>query len=372
MKGVRRRSVWFALAATVAITGSVVVARRATSSSAPLDGALVVTAVRRPLDVDILETGRIAPREKADVKSKVAGQVIEVLVQEGEHVDKGQTLVVLDPTDYQRELARADAELAQARAALEYTRLRLGRAQRGVAEGLVARADLDQAAHDVRARTAAFQAATVTRAVAEDRVRYTKIVSPIAGTLIARGIEPGEVVVPGVQSTFDGKALMTVADLQTLVVKVNLNQIDAAKVAVGRHASLTLDALPGKFYQARVTKVAPASIKMPGKEQDVFPIEAVIDTSDGAIKPGMTADVSVHLDRKEGALVLPLEALVKESTKTFVMRLLDDPRHAGRTEKTEVAVGLRNDREVEITSGVLEGGRVLLRPPSAAENETKL
>lgn len=374
IKSSRRRWLW-AGAAIMIVAGLVFVAGRSRATPTPIDPSLIVTVQRRSLEVEVLETGRVQPREKVDLKSKIAGQVSSVLVKEGELVKKGQVLIVLDPIDYQRELARADADVSQANAALDFAKLSHARATRGVAQDIAPRTELDQATHEVRAKTVSVQSAEVARTVARDRLGYTKIVSPMDGTVIARGIEPGEAVVPGVQSTFDGKALLTIADLSSLLVKVNLNQIDVAKVAVGRPATLTLDALPGHTYHAKVTKVAPASVKLPGKDQEVFPVEAEMEAPDGLVKPGMTSDVRIHLDAKQGALVVPLEAVVKEPGKTFVLRVIPAEKGAKvetRTEKIEVTLGLRNDREVEIAGGVTEGMRVLLRPPSAAENETKL
>jgi len=202
---------------------------------------------------------------------------------------------------------------------------------------------------------------------------YTKLVAPIDGTVIERNIEPGEVVTPGVQSTFDGKPLLTVADLGTLLVKVELNQIDVAKVVLGQRATLTLDALPGRTYEAAVTKIAPASVKSSGKDKDVdvFPVEVTFDVADEQVKPGMTADVRIHLEAKKDVLSLPIEAIVKETGKSFVTRVVGTGKQE-RTEKVEVAVGARNDRDVEVVSGLDDGSRVVLTPPSAAANETKL
>jgi membrane fusion protein, macrolide-specific efflux system len=371
----RRRWVW-ALVAFVVIGGVLFAAHKSRAKPAPIDPALLVTLTNKPLEVEILETGRVQAREKVDLKSKIAGQVQAVLVQEGQRVSKGQVLLVLDPTDYDRDLAKAEADLAQAHAALDFARLAHGRAERGVAQGVASRVELDQTNHDERSKSVAVRAAEVARLVAQDRLRYTKLVSPIDGIVTARGIEPGEAVVPGVQSTFDGKALLTVADLSALLVKVNLNQIDVAKIAVGRKATLTLDALPGRTYHAVVTKVAPASVKLTGKDQEVFPVEAQLEAPDDLVKPGMTADVRVHLDAKPGARVIPLEAVVKETGRSFVTRVVEEAGKKGseatRTEKTEVTLGLRNDREVEVVGGLDDGARVLLRPASAAENETKL
>ncbi len=367
----KRRARWpWALLAAAVIGIVLFAAQRSRAKPSPIDPATIVAVARKSLEVDVLETGRVLPREKADLKSRVAGQVQSVAVREGAAVKKGDVLLVLDPVDYQRELSKADAGVAQAKVALDFARFTRERAERAVAQGLMARIELDNAAHDERSKAILLRAAEVARTVADDRVRYTKIISPMDGVVIARGIEPGEAVVPGVQSTFDGKALLTIADLGALLVKVNLNQIDAAKVAVGRKATLTLDALPGRSYAAEITKVAPASVKIPGKDQEVFPVEALITAPDGAVKPGMTADVRIHLDAKPGALVLPLEAIVKESGRSFVMRVVGKAGEE-RTEKGEVTLGLRNDREVEV-AGIDEGTRVVLRPPSAAENETKM
>jgi RND family efflux transporter MFP subunit len=211
----------------------------------------------------------------------------------------------------------------------------------------------------------------VALSAAEDRLRYTQIQSPMDGTVIQRGIQPGEVVTPGVQATFEGKPLLTVADLSTLVVKADLNQIDVAKARLGQTVALTLDALPGKKYEAKVTQIAPASTTPKGKDVDVFPVEATLNQADGLIKPGMTADLRVHIETRPQVLSLPIEAIAKETGKSFVTKVVGDQKKP-RTEKIEVQLGARNDREVEVVSGVKEGERVLIKPSSSAENEVKM
>ncbi len=190
--------------------------------------------------------------------------------------------------------------------------------------------------------------------------------------MIQRGIQTGEVVVPGVQSTFEGRALLTIADLSVLVAKVDLNQIDVAKVHLGQSATVTLDALPGRSYEAQITKIVPASVKPPGKDVEVFPMEAQLTQVDGLIKPGMTADVRIHLDEKKDVLSLSLESVVKENGKSFVTRVFTDPKGHPQTEKVEVTLGVRNDREVEVTSGIQENDRILINPASASQNEIKI
>jgi membrane fusion protein, macrolide-specific efflux system len=367
----RRKWPWVLLVLALA-GGAFAFTRLRHQKPAALDAALLLTVKRGPLAVDVIETGKVQPREKVLLKSKVAGQVSELLVEEGAQVKKGQLVIVLDPTDYARDVARAEAEVAQAKAGIAFAKLTLGRKQAGFDGSIVPAADLEAADHDLKAKTVELQSAEVSLAAAEDRMRYTRIRAPMDGTVIERSITKGALVVPGVQQTFEDKGLLVIANLDVLVVKVDLNQIDVAKVRLGQPASVTLDALPGTTYEATVTKIAPASVRPPGKDLDVFPVEATLASTDGKIKPGMTADVRIHLEAKPSVLFLPIEAVTKDAGKSFVTRVLDEGGETQRTEKAEVTVGARNDRDVEVVSGVDEGARILINPGSAEANETKM
>jgi HlyD family secretion protein/macrolide-specific efflux system membrane fusion protein len=351
-----------------------------------LDSSLIVPAAKKDLQIEVIETGKVQPRERVEIKSKVAGQVEAVLVDEGASVKKGQLLLRLDPTDFRRDVARAqadvaraEADIAQAKQGIEYAQLNLDRRKRGLESRGVAQADVDLAENDLKSKQVGLKTSESTLAglkvalnAAEDRLRYTQVVAPLEGTVIEKGIRVGEVVTPGVQATFEGKALLTVADLSTLIVKADLNQIDVAKVKLGQKVTLTLDALPGKTYNATVTKVAPASTTPKGKDVDVFPIEATLDSHDGQIKPGMTADVRVHIETRPNVLALPIEAVVKEKDKSFVTKVSTGADGKQKTDKVEVKVGARNDREIEIASGVNPGEKILIKPASSADNEFKM
>jgi RND family efflux transporter MFP subunit len=225
--------------------------------------------------------------------------------------------------------------------------------------------------HECEEKRLALAAARIELAGAGDRVRYTRVLAPFDGTVVARAIEPGEAVAPGVESSFDGKSLLTVADLSRLVVKVDLNQIDVARVRVGQKVTLGLDALPDAKYVARIVRVAPASVRRPGKEVDVFPVEARIENPDARIKPGMTSEVRIHVDEKKDVLSLPIEAVRSENGKHLVTRA-GSGRDGLVREVVEVTLGARNDRDVELRSGIQAGDRVLCEPASAEKNEAKL
>lgn len=368
----RLRRLWLAVPLVLAGGSAAAWAKRGAGRPEPVDAAALVTVRRGPLAIEVVEAGRVAAREKVELKSKVAGQVAAVLVREGDLVKKGQLLMRLDPIDYDREVARADAEVKRLENDVERARVVLDRVRRGVEASVVGRNEADDARFELLAREAAVRSAEVSLATARDKVRYTKIYAPFDGTVTHRGIEPGEVVVPGVQSTFEGKPLLTVADLTTLVVNVDLHQIDAAKVALGQSAVVTLDALPGATYAGKVTKVAPASLKRTGKDVEVFPVEVTLERAEARVRPGMTADVRIRLDERAGALVAPVEALATEGGATYVTRVAGEGGPSQRKERVAVKAGARNEREVELVEGVGEGDRLLLAPPASSANEAKM
>ena len=246
------------------------------------------------------------------------------------------------------------------------------RRKRALADRAVAQVDVDLAENEWKTRKIALAQAQEALRVAEDQLRYSKIVSPIDGTVIQRTIRVGETVVPGTMATLDERSLLVVADLSVLVAKADLNQIDVAKARLGQEVTLTLDALPGKTYKAKVTKIAPASILPKGKDVEVFPVEATLEGAPPEIKPGMTADVKIHVETRKNVLKLPIEAVVKEKGKTFVNKLTYNPPGKGpATTRVEIQPGVRNDRDQEILGGLSEGDAVLIKPPSAEANEFK-
>jgi macrolide-specific efflux system membrane fusion protein len=370
----RRRLLW--LLVPVLAFGGFRLIKRAGGATDKLDKSLLAKVKRAELEVVVLETGRVEPRLQTQVKSKVGGQVILVAVEEGAKVKKGQLLLRIDPADYRREVERMEAESAQTREMLVFSELQLRRTEKAHGAAIAPVAELDQAQHEAVMAKARLRSADVALATARDRLRYADIEAPFDGTVIQRNVQPGEVVVPGMTATVEGKPLLMLADMSVLLVKIDLNQIDVARVRLGQKAELLLDALPGKKFMATVTRVAAAAattVRSNGQTgPDAFPVEASLDrTQDlSEIKPGMTADVRILIEKKPQVLVLPIEALVIEKGKSWAQLV---ERVAGREPKTnrrEVTVGARNDRELEVAGGLAEGDEVLIKPPAA--NEVKM
>jgi len=338
------------------------------------DPLLLAKVARGDLELAVLELGKIEPREKVAIKSKVAGQVAKILVEEGAPVKVGQLLLSLDPMEFERNVEQARQEVKKAKAAVQLARVMHARNVRAFEDRAVSRSDVDTAKSDYKTKRIALKQAMEMQRVSEDQLRYSRISSPINGTVIQRNIRAGETVVPGTMATMDDRSLMMVADLSTLVARADLNQIDVAKVQLGQEVALTLDSLPGQSYRAKVTKIAPAAVTPPGKDVEVFPIEATLKGDNlKNIKPGMTADVKIMVDRKKDILKLPIEAVIKDKGRTYVYRVLHGSTDGKRpiTKRVDIEVGARNDREQEIVAGLAEGDEVLIRPPTAEANEYK-
>jgi RND family efflux transporter MFP subunit len=363
----KRRLVWLGLFIGVSVLGTLISVAVGGGSGDKDAQALTATVKRTDLEVVVLETGRVEPLLQTQIKSKVGGQVLEVLVQEGEHVKRGQILMRLDATDLKREVARMEAEIAQAREALAFAQIQLGRAEKARSAAIAPAAELDQIRHEAALARARLKGAEVALETARDRLGYTSIEAPFDGTIIQRNVQPGEVVIPGMTATVEGRPQLVLADMSVLLVKTDLNQIDVARAKKGQTAEITLDALPGKKFTATVTRVAPAAANVNGR--DAFPIETALASAQdlSEIKPGMTADVRILIEKRAKVLVLPIEAVITEKGKSTVHVRERTAGGKPHTREAEVKVGARNDREIEIT-GLSEGVEVMIKPPAVKDD----
>ena len=211
-----------------------------------------------------------------------------------------------------------------------------------------AQTSLEQAKKNLDTKLAAAQltldSAQISFDQAQRNLDNAKLVAPFDGTVSA--------VNYGVGDTASGTAV-TIVDLSQLQVKVTVSEVDIAKINVGEIASMTMDALSGKTYNAKVTAVAPVGTVTSGVVN--YSVTLEITNSDGAIKPGMTATLSIEAERRDNVLFVPLKAV-----KTVGNQKVVTVQVGGQTISKPVNTGLSNDSSVEITSGLNEGDVVLL------------
>jgi membrane fusion protein, macrolide-specific efflux system len=355
----RHRVRWALLAGAALVAALTAVALRGeqTATAARRD-ANTAAVTRGTLIVKILETGKVEPKQQAQIRSRVGGVVTEVAVKEGQNVRLGDVLLRLDSSDYQREVERMAADMEEKQGLVALASSRKRNTAQGFRLGVVSRAELESVSNDLVLARARLKAAAVAQRTARDQVRYTTVLAPFAGRIIGRNVHPGEVVTAGMTATVEGRPLLVLAKISELSVRAELNQIDFARVRLGQKARITLDLLPDKEFAGQVVSRA-ASSATGSTGSEVLPIEIrMVQTEDlAAITPGMTADVEIEVARKRDVLLLPLEAVSSEGT-TKTVQLWSEKNQ--RFEAHVVQTGEYDDHQIEITGGLSEGMSVHL------------
>ncbi len=326
-----------------------------------LDPNLIRPVTRGDLVDEVSEAGKITPRFDVDIKSKVSGEVLAVNVEEGQLVKKGDLLYEILDTEYSRNVALARVALKQAQLQAENAEVDRQRKEQALATRGISQAEYDVARREVELAKVNIDGQRVQLQSAQDQLDYTKIRAPIDGVVIVRSVEPGEVVTAGVTATVNGEAQMTIAQMDKLLLEIDLNQVDVAKVQKDQVARILLDAYPGEEVPGMVTQIAAAGHTDATRGIDVFTVKVEVDPTKAKvkIKPGMTAEVRIQIGTWPGVVKLPAEMVFEEDGKSYVYAVHppkdgkpDDPKVK---EKTEITIGHRSDREVEVLTGVKEG-----------------
>ncbi|MEQ1501290.1 MAG: efflux RND transporter periplasmic adaptor subunit [Myxococcota bacterium] len=321
-----------------------------------IDDNLVKVVERGDLLDEVSESGKIAPAFEVDIKSKVSGEILAVHVEEGQPITKGDLLYELLDTDYARELSLSKVEYAKAKLELENAEVERKRREQALQSRGVSEAEYDVAKRQVELAKISLNAAWVQVQGSQDRLDYCKVHAPMDGVVIVRNVEPGEVVTAGITATVDGEPQLTIAQLDRLLLELDLNQVDVAKVQPGQTATILLDAYPGEEVSGTVTQIAAAGHLDATRGIDVFTVKVELDPSKStvAIKPGMTAEVRIKIGDYADVIKLPAETVFEEDGKSYVWRVTtaDGTKHK---EKVQVTIGRRSDREVEVVSGIAEG-----------------
>jgi HlyD family secretion protein len=282
-----------------------------------------------------------------------------------------QHAIELENARLQVESAQSDLERARAsavqdelkRKALEAARADLENARLRLRDIEMRQLELQQARASEKQAVSQFQNLMI-------QLSETDVRAPIRGVVTRRYREVGELVMSGTTGFGEGTPILQVADLSQMRVRLNLNELDVAKVRVGMPVEITVDALPERKFRGVVRKIAPAAQSNPQQQTASlgvvkFAVEVYLNQTDDALRPGMTARCRILTAQKANALRLPLEALGKEGDRDYVLRIIPnqtEPNGKPKTEKVFVKVGLRSARYAEILDGVREGDKVL-KPP---------
>lgn len=355
-------------------------------------------AALRDMTVKVSATGTLQPLTQVDVSSELSGVVRSVAVEENQEVKKGDVLAVLDKTRILAQIEgakasvlAAQAQVEQAETTLADTSRTLDRTQQLAAKGMAAKQALDTATADRDRAQAALSVAKANVAVAQanEKLQETDldkstIYAPIDGVVLTRSVDPGQTVA----SSFSAPVLFIIAqDLKSMQLEAAIDEADIGKVAKGQTGHFTVDAFPGKNFDAKISDIAYASVTT----DNVVTYQAKLDVDNSKLllRPGMTAAVDIVTRQANGVLTVPNAAFRyspptrdASSRRGFSLRDLFMPRFPHRREGTEAPKAadgtralyvLRNDHPhklmvkpgdtdgtyTEIVSGLKEGDSVI-------------
>jgi len=352
------------------------------------------------LQVSVREVGVVDPLTKVDVKSTVSGRIVGLKVREGAQVRAGEVLAEVEPDVNQAQtLSDVQGSVSQAKVSFRNAERDFSQQAELFKQGLIS----DQAYRTAKTTRdlaeEVYKSAQTRYQIVEDRgipisgnasTQLARVTAPMNGVVIKKGVELGDTITSGVSSFNAGTVVFTVADLGSLIVKVNLNEVDIAKVKVGQPVRITLDAYPQRAFTGKVRFVAPAADLV--EKIKVFKVEVALDELTDSFRTGMSANVEILGEKRDKAVSVPLEALQRRDGQTVVYRLKENlaPQDLAKAkegltgrgkfiwladhwkdyfEVVPVKAGIATLERVEILSGLKANEQVCLEDPSKKKVE---
>jgi RND family efflux transporter MFP subunit len=320
-------------------------------------------------------SGYVVAQRKAAVSSKSTGRLAFLGVEEGSRLKKGEILATLENEDLvasrdqaAAQIKEAQANLAQAQAELSDSKLQYDRYKDLVAKDLVARQDYDtavarrdKAVAGVAAAQARIRSSRAALANAQASLEYSYIRSPFDGVVLTKYAEVGEVVAPFGAAVNARAAVVTMADLNSLMVEADVAESNLDKVKLAQPCEITLDAIPDKRFPGQVHMIVPTA----DRSKATVLTKVKFLESDDRILPEMSAKVAflsrpLEAGERRPRLALPKAAVVIRDGRSFTFLLEDN-----RVKLAPLTLGPEMGDLVEVEKGLKEGDKVVLKPPAS-------
>ncbi|HJW45118.1 MAG TPA: efflux RND transporter periplasmic adaptor subunit [Lysobacter sp.] len=301
----------------------------------------VAQASRRPVAASYTGTAPLEARAEAQVIAKVSGVALQVLIEEGQHVQAGQTLVRLDSARTALLAAQTDAQMRKLEA-------NYARAKQMAEQKLLSANDNDQLRYDLENARAANKAANL-------ELAYANVTAPISGVIASRSIKAGNFVQINTP-------ILRIVDVSRLEAVLNVPERELATLKAGLPVQLAVDALPGKTFAGTVDRVAPVVDSGSGT------FRVVCAFADGsALRPGMFGRIKIDYDQRADALVVPRAALLEDENDPAVFVVRNN-----KSTRVPVKLGYLDGEWAEVRSGIKQGEQVVIAGKSALRDGTEV
>jgi len=361
----------------------------------------VENAEKRLIVETITANGKIQPEKEVKISPDVSGEIVELTVMEGDHVEKGQLLLRIKPDVYisQRDrslaaISSARARLAQAEAQYKQAELSFNRTRQLYEEKTISQSEFEQsqasyAVAQAEVDAAKFSVVSAEAALneAEENLIKTSIYSPMTGTVSMLLVELGERVAG--TGLMAGTELLRVADLSRMEAQVEVNENDIVRVSAGDTAIIRVDAYMDHKFMGIVTEIA-NSAKTTGVSADQvtnFDVKILIlpesyseladSDNTNPLRPGMSTTVDIQTETRSDIVTVPIQSVTTRTDTTIIavtpsdedIRTLVFITDGEYALAKDVVTGIQDNSYIEIISGLNEGDRVVYAPFSAISNK---
>jgi len=293
------------------------------------------------LPEQIYAVGSLAAIQRVTISSEIDGRIKQIFFKNGDFVAKEVPIIQLDN-------ATAAANLSSAEAALKLSQTTYARYLALSKEGAVSQETLDQMRSDMTTKTALVQ----TNAVA---FKQKQLVAPFSGVLGTFKVTVGGYIKAG-------DPLVNLVDKEQLKVSYTLSQMDLPLIALGQNVTLSSEAFPGKFFQAKVSYISPTVNQISGS----VTVQATVNNAKGVLSPGMFVYVTQTV-KETKALVIPEQAIIAGINGDTVYRVIQ-----GRAVATKVSIGARYNGYAEVKKGLKLNDTVVIAGQQKLKDETRI
>lgn len=327
------------------------VANKPLAAPVPVTTALVT---RASVAKELVVTGSLIAKSQVNVMPKTTGRLLELDVQEGDRVHRGEVIAKLEAPELTWKLQQQKSALLSAEASFDQAKDNLGRMSELAGEGAISQQQLEQA--KVQARIAKSQVDQANAAISLMRTTMANrtITSPIDGLVLAKGLDPGGMATPQT-------AIVTIAQAGQLQAKLAIAERDLGMVQPGGVVTVSSVAFPDETFRARIREVAP----MVDPQTRLVTVKADLDDS-RRLKVGMNVKATLKGPTHTG-LVVPSDALVSDGAEVVVYLAQD-----AKARRVSVVTGVRGPQETEILGGLKAGDAVVVKGSSFVKDGDSL
>lgn len=357
----RKKLIFIIIGLTLTVTASVIAYSRFVNKGNTGIAFQTETVKRRDIASSVQATGVIRAKIGAEVKvgARISGRVERLYANIGDVVKKGQVIARLEQEDLKAKVNEAGMSLKVIEANLDLASKNLQRMQTLYAKDYIAKDNVDIAERDYRAAQAQANQVREMIRYNEAQMSYANIYAPISGVIASVTTQQGETVSA---SSLNVPTFVTIVDLRRLEVYAYVDETDIGKIRPGFEATFTVDSFPEKDFKGGVTAVYP---KATIQDNVVYYITIIsIENAEGKLKPDMTVNTTIYLNKRSNVLAVPNKAIKREGGKKVVQVLVNSKP----VQKT-IRAGWKDGSYTEVIEGLKEGDVVITGEAAKQEKE---